>query len=54
MRGDEAKEKCPEIVLAVVPSLRGKADTSKYAKYKRRLKTEKQTNKKRNVNFEYK
>ncbi|XP_058797700.1 DNA polymerase eta [Phymastichus coffea] len=30
MRGDEAKEKCPDINLAIVPALRGKADTSKY------------------------
>ncbi|XP_049866724.1 DNA polymerase eta [Pectinophora gossypiella] len=30
MRGDEAKEKCPEIVLPSVPCLRGKADISKY------------------------
>lgn len=30
MRGNEAKEKCPEINLAIVPALRGKADTSKY------------------------
>ena len=29
MRGDEAKEKCPDIVLVSVPSLRGKADGSK-------------------------
>ncbi|XP_043281577.1 DNApol-eta isoform X2 [Venturia canescens] len=30
MRGKEAKEKCPDIVLVSVPSVRGKADTSKY------------------------
>ena len=30
MRGDEAKELCPEIVLARVPCVRGKADLSKY------------------------
>ncbi|XP_013197612.1 DNA polymerase eta [Amyelois transitella] len=30
MRGDEAKEKCPEIQLPSVPCLRGKADISKY------------------------
>ncbi|GBP66596.1 DNA polymerase eta [Eumeta japonica] len=30
MRGDEAKEKCPDIYLPSVPCLRGKADTSKY------------------------
>ncbi|KAJ8725395.1 hypothetical protein PYW08_003578 [Mythimna loreyi] len=30
MRGDEAKEKCPDIVLPSVPCLRGKADISKY------------------------
>ncbi|NP_001127801.1 DNA-directed DNA polymerase eta [Nasonia vitripennis] len=30
MRGEEAKEKCPDIVLAIVPSQRGKADTSRY------------------------
>lgn len=30
MRGDEAKEKCPDIVLATVPCLRGKADTSRF------------------------
>ncbi|XP_011865850.1 PREDICTED: DNA polymerase eta [Vollenhovia emeryi] len=32
MRGKEAKEKCPDIVLASVPCLRGKADTSRYRK----------------------
>ncbi|CAK9804299.1 DNA polymerase eta [Anthophora quadrimaculata] len=30
MRGEEAKEKCPELILASVPCLRGKADTSRY------------------------
>ncbi|XP_033214160.1 DNA polymerase eta-like [Belonocnema kinseyi] len=30
MRGEEAKEKCPEIILASVPALRGKSDTSRY------------------------
>ncbi|KAK1131495.1 hypothetical protein K0M31_017778 [Melipona bicolor] len=30
MRGEEAKEKCPDLVLASVPCLRGKADTSRY------------------------
>ncbi|XP_053625012.1 DNA polymerase eta [Plodia interpunctella] len=30
MRGDEAKEKCPEIQLPSVPCSRGKADISKY------------------------
>ncbi|CAG5011558.1 unnamed protein product [Parnassius apollo] len=30
MRGDEAKEKCPEIQLPSVPCLRGKADITKY------------------------
>ncbi|XP_014211757.1 DNA polymerase eta [Copidosoma floridanum] len=30
MRSEEAKEKCPEIILATVPPLRGKADTSRY------------------------
>ncbi|RVE54972.1 hypothetical protein evm_000339 [Chilo suppressalis] len=30
MRGDEAKEKCPEIILPSVPCLRGKADITKY------------------------
>lgn len=29
MRGKEAKEKCPDIVLVSVPCLRGKADTSR-------------------------
>lgn len=29
MRGREAKEKCPDIVLVSVPCLRGKADTSR-------------------------
>lgn len=29
MRGDEAKEKCPEIVLVSVPTVRGKADLTK-------------------------
>ncbi|XP_070150417.1 DNA polymerase eta [Polyergus mexicanus] len=32
MRGKEAKEKCPNIVLVSVPCLRGKADTSRYRK----------------------
>ncbi|KAL7289379.1 hypothetical protein TKK_0016581 [Trichogramma kaykai] len=30
MRGEEAREKCPHIILAVVPGSRGKADTSRY------------------------
>lgn len=30
MRGDEAKEHCPEIVLCKVPNVRGKADLTKY------------------------
>lgn len=30
MRGDEAKKHCPEIVLARVPSVREKADLTKY------------------------
>ncbi|XP_011497775.1 PREDICTED: DNA polymerase eta [Ceratosolen solmsi marchali] len=30
MRGEEAKLKCPELLLVSVPCLRGKADTSKY------------------------
>lgn len=30
MRGDEAKEKCPEIQLPSVPCSRGKADISKW------------------------
>ena len=30
MRGDEAKEKCPDIVLVKVPEERGKADLTKY------------------------
>jgi hypothetical protein len=29
MRGEEAKLKCPDLLLASVPCLRGKADTSK-------------------------
>lgn len=29
MRGREAKEKCPDIVLVSVPCLRGKADTTR-------------------------
>lgn len=29
MRGKEAKEKCPDIILVSVPCLRGKADTSR-------------------------
>lgn len=29
MRGNEAKEKCPDIELVKVPNLRGKADLSK-------------------------
>ena len=30
MRGDEAKEKCPDILLPRVPELRGKADLTRY------------------------
>ncbi|XP_017876816.1 DNA polymerase eta isoform X2 [Ceratina calcarata] len=30
MRGEEAKKKCPDLLLASVPCLRGKADTSRY------------------------
>ncbi|XP_043252825.1 DNApol-eta isoform X1 [Colletes gigas] len=30
MRGEEAKEKCQDLILASVPCLRGKADTSRY------------------------
>ncbi|XP_012260865.2 DNA polymerase eta isoform X1 [Athalia rosae] len=30
MRPEEAKKKCPELVLATVPGVRGKADTSRY------------------------
>ncbi|XP_028151092.2 DNA polymerase eta isoform X1 [Diabrotica virgifera virgifera] len=30
MRGQEAQKKCPEIILAKVPQVRGKADISKY------------------------
>ncbi|XP_062536462.1 DNA polymerase eta [Armigeres subalbatus] len=30
MRGDEAKQHCPDIVLPQVPQIRGKADISKY------------------------
>lgn len=30
MRGDEAKKHCPEIELVSVPSVRGKADLTKY------------------------
>lgn len=30
MRGDEAKEQCPEIALVKVPNIREKADLSKY------------------------
>ncbi|XP_043479251.1 DNA polymerase eta-like isoform X1 [Leptopilina heterotoma] len=30
MRGEEAKEKCPDVILASVPALRGKSDTSRY------------------------
>ena len=29
MRGDEAKEKCPDIILARVPEVRGKADLTR-------------------------
>ncbi|XP_020289889.1 DNA polymerase eta isoform X2 [Pseudomyrmex gracilis] len=32
MRGKEAKEICPNIILVTVPCLRGKADTSRYRK----------------------
>lgn len=30
MRGDEAKEQCPDIILVKVPNVREKADLSKY------------------------
>lgn len=30
MRGDQAKQKCHDIVLARVPEVRGKADLTKY------------------------
>lgn len=30
MRGDEAKERCPEIQLVKVPNIREKADLGKY------------------------
>ena len=30
LRGDEAKEKCPDIILFHVPEKRGKADLTKY------------------------
>lgn len=30
MRGDEAKEQCPDIALVKVPNIREKADLSKY------------------------
>lgn len=30
MRAEEAKKKCPELVLATVPGVRGKPDTSRY------------------------
>lgn len=30
MRGDEAKSRCPEVVLCSVPSVRGKADLTRY------------------------
>lgn len=32
MRPDEAKKKCSNLVLATVPGVRGKADTSRYLK----------------------
>ena len=34
MRGDEAREKCPDVILYRVPELRGKADLTKYDFYK--------------------
>ncbi|KAL0106543.1 hypothetical protein PUN28_016321 [Cardiocondyla obscurior] len=37
MRGQEAKEKCPDIILVSVPCLRGKADTSRYRKAGRQV-----------------
>ncbi|XP_023026507.1 DNA polymerase eta [Leptinotarsa decemlineata] len=37
MRGNEAKEKCPEIVLARVPQVRGKADLTKYREAGKRV-----------------
>lgn len=30
MRGEEAKQQCPDIELARVPNVRGKADLTKY------------------------
>jgi len=30
LRGDEAKEKCPDIIIFNVPEKRGKADLTKY------------------------
>lgn len=32
MRGDEAKNQCPDLELVRVPVIRGKADLSKYRK----------------------
>ncbi|KAJ8922231.1 hypothetical protein NQ315_004168 [Exocentrus adspersus] len=37
MRGDEAKEKCPDIILARVPEVRGKADLTKYREAGKRV-----------------
>lgn len=33
MRGDEAKKKCPDIMLPKIPAIRGKADLTKYTFY---------------------
>ncbi|KAG5869676.1 hypothetical protein JTB14_035602 [Gonioctena quinquepunctata] len=37
MRGDEAQQKCPEIILARVPQVRGKADLTKYREAGKRV-----------------
>lgn len=43
MRGDEAKEKCPEIELVKVPNIREKADLSKYRNAGKQVATVLQT-----------
>lgn len=37
MRGEEAKQKCTDLILASVPCLRGKADTSRYMKKNKKI-----------------
>lgn len=43
MRGDEAKEQCPDIELVKVPNIREKADLSKYRNAGKQVATVLQT-----------